>query len=77
NNRYYMDIVIDHETLLFLPENSSVNKQITQVQNNNDLSCKDENNIVIHTFVSSLLSVHKEDVFINNAIEHVNSKVRP
>src|SRR2546423_7572783 len=77
NNRYYENIIIDHEILQSLPENDIV-KLLPQLQNDQimDEISEDEehgDDRIARTFVPLLPLTRREDVAINDTLDRMES----
>ncbi|CAG8677365.1 9506_t:CDS:2, partial [Racocetra fulgida] len=77
NNHYYAEITIDEEVLQSLPTNGYVDDQLT----NNEIAAEESDNeveddIIMRTFVPSLSPVHREDITINETLNHMQSTKR-
>ncbi len=74
NNCYYSDIIIDNKIIQFLPIDSSINNQLQHSQIIIEDKNKNEDNVIIHTFVSHIFLTHHEDVVIKSVLNCMQNK---
>ncbi|CAG8668030.1 15340_t:CDS:2 [Cetraspora pellucida] len=78
NNRYYAEITIDKKVLQSLPENGFIEDQLPSNEILAEVSDNEtEDNVIICTFVSSLPSIDREDVAINEALNRMQNNNSP
>jgi len=71
-NCYYVDIIINHKVLWFLLFDNSIDNQFQNI--NDDYDFKNKNNIIIHIFVSLLLSTNHKDIVIRNILNKIQNE---
>ena len=78
NNRYYVDIIIDHEVLQSLPVDGSVDDQLRGTQvNAEELNSENESEVITRTFVPLPPAAHREDVAIKNTFNRIQNGNSP
>ncbi|CAB4437360.1 unnamed protein product [Rhizophagus irregularis] len=76
NNRYYADIIIDHEILQSLPIDGIINDQLQDINDDVDYD-ENEDDVITHTFVPLPLSANREDTAIRNTLNRIQNENRP
>ena len=80
NNCYYEDIIIDHKILQSLPENGSIVRLLSQLQNDqiiDGISVEESGDRIVRTFVPLLTSTCRKNVTINDALDRIESNNLP
>uniref|UniRef100_U9SRZ5 DUF6570 domain-containing protein n=1 Tax=Rhizophagus irregularis (strain DAOM 181602 / DAOM 197198 / MUCL 43194) TaxID=747089 RepID=U9SRZ5_RHIID len=70
NNRYYADVIIDHEILQSLPIDGTINDQLQDI--NEDINYDEsEDDVITRTFVPLPPSANREDTAIRNTLDRI------
>src|ERR1043165_4509749 len=74
NNRYYADIIINHEVLQSLPIDSPIDNQLRDITKESDN--ENEEDVITRTFVLFLSSTHSENDVIKYTLDRMQNENR-
>ncbi|EXX53883.1 hypothetical protein RirG_239720 [Rhizophagus irregularis DAOM 197198w] len=73
NNRYYADVIIDHEILQFLPIDGTIDDQLQDINEDIDYD-ESEDDVITRTFVPLPLPANREDTAIRNTLDRIQNE---
>ncbi|PKC50801.1 hypothetical protein RhiirA1_485314, partial [Rhizophagus irregularis] len=73
NNRYYSDVIIDHEILQFLPIDGTIDDQLQDINEDIDYD-ESKDNVITRTFVPLPLPANREDTAIRNTLDRIQNE---
>ncbi|PKK75534.1 hypothetical protein RhiirC2_863195 [Rhizophagus irregularis] len=76
NNRYYADVIIDHEILRSLPINGTIDDQLQDINEDVDYD-ENEDDVITRTFVPLPPSANREDTAIRNTLDRIQNENHP
>ncbi|CAB4420703.1 unnamed protein product [Rhizophagus irregularis] len=76
NNRYYADVIIDHEILQSLPIDGTIDDQLQDINEDIDYD-ESENDVITRTFIPFPPSANREDTAIRNTLDRIQNENHP
>ncbi|CAG8756726.1 21775_t:CDS:2, partial [Rhizophagus irregularis] len=73
NNRYYANVIIDHEILQSLPIDGTIDDQLQDINEDIDYD-ESENDVITHTFILLSPSANREDTAIRNTLNRIQNE---